>query len=77
MGIRRLASAHQQRPAVPPVPQSNATPQRPHAMRRTVQTGSGLSAFMTSSCNHAGMTALRQEVCGPEPPAMAAAAMNA
>jgi hypothetical protein len=58
---------HQQAPPLPPVPHSNAVPQRPQARRRSGKPGSvgagiivALLGVIAGEINHPVVTALRQ-----------------
>ena len=59
-GMRKVSSMHQQPPSRPPLPQSNATPQRAQARRRGGNPCSVVAAFMASPSGDAvfGIAAL-------------------
>jgi hypothetical protein len=67
MGIRTVSSMHQHPPSRPPVPQSNAVPQRAQARRRERNLESvcaliivALLGVIAREINHPGVTGLRQ-----------------
>ena len=69
IGIRTVSSMHQQPPSRPPVPHSNAVPQRAQARRREGNLESvcaliivALLGVIAREINHPGVTGLRHRI---------------